>query len=115
MTEPERVRITSEASRRYFTSPVRTIEAGSMYLRGLRRAQLGLALGNLMGFLVSAGVLTVVLFSRVLEDIIVFGVPLPWLLHAYGFYPLIFVFAALYVRGARRNEERFLALGREGE
>jgi hypothetical protein len=45
---------------------------------------------------------------------VLFGVPLSWLLHAYGFYPIILIFAVVYARGAARNERRYRTLVEPG-
>lgn len=114
MSGKNRVRVTATPSTA--TAPIRRpLAADPTYATSLMRAQLRLALGCLVGFLITAGALTAVLFAfPALGSVIVLHVPLPWLLHAFGYYPIILVFALLYVRGARRNEARYLAL-REGE
>jgi uncharacterized membrane protein len=92
-------------------------EADAVFSRGLVRAQLRLALGCLLGFLVVAGASAAVVFVLPsVWDPTLFGVPLSWLLHAYGFYPLILAFAVVYVVSAARNERRYRALAvSEGE
>ena len=86
-------------------------EPEAVYVRGLVRAQLRLALGCVLGFLVTAGALGVLLATVPgLSDVVIGGVPLPWLVHAFGFYPIIFVFALIYAAAARRNERRYRAL-----
>ncbi|WP_040168145.1 hypothetical protein [Microbacterium gorillae] len=124
MSERRRVRVTVDAGSlsaplRYpsaRTEPRAADEAEEIYLRGLIRAQLRLALGCLLGFLVAAGALTVLLVAvPALNAVVILGTPLPWLLHAYGYYPIIFVFALLYARSARRNERRYRLLRSGGE
>lgn len=89
--------------------PVR--DADAVFARGLMRAQLRLAVGILGGFLIVAGALAVALVvAPELGDPVVAGVPLSWLLHAYGFYPISLFFAILFARGAARNEKRYQAL-----
>lgn len=114
-----RVRVTGAASPRASpgrtaTGPVRIdgeSDVALVYARGLVRAQLLLAVGCLVGFVVCAGILAAALLALpALDQVIVWGVPLPWLLHAYGFYPIIVVFALIYVRSAARNERRFRQL-----
>lgn len=114
MAGKTRVRVTATTASA--TGPIRRPAAAEpVYAQSLVRAQLRLALGCLVGFLIAAGLLTAVLFTvPALNDVIVAHVPLPWLLHAFGYYPIILAFALLYVRGARRNEARYLAL-REGD
>lgn len=93
--------------------PVAEVE--SVYVRGLIRAQARLAGGVLVAFCVTAGALVAVLLAiPALNEIVLFDVPLPWLLHAYGFYPIILGFALVYAFAAARNERRYRALaGRE--
>jgi len=120
MTEtPKRVRVTADAPARRpapFTrgialpgSPVD--EADAVYARALMRSQLRLALGTVAGFVlvVIALTLTIALIPEI-GALVVWGLPLSWLLQAYAFYPIILVFAVLYVRTAARNERRYRAL-----
>lgn len=116
-----RVRVTSERSEGMPSRtgidppdpPVR--EAGAVFVGGLVRSQLRLALGCLAGFLLVAGALTAVVFVIAQTgDPVVVGVPLSWLLQAYGYYPVVLFFAIVYARGATRNEQRYRAFsGRE--
>lgn len=86
-----------------------------MFSRGLVRAQLRLALGCLAAFLVVAAALAVVIAALPsLGDPVLFGVPVPWLAHAYGFSPLILVFALISARAAARNERRYRHLTEPG-
>lgn len=86
-------------------------DVSAVYARGLVRAQLLLALGCLLGFVVCAGGLALALaVVPSLDAIVLWGVPLSWLLHAFGFYPIILVFALIYAHSAARNERRFRAL-----
>lgn len=90
-------------------APVR--EAGAVFDRSLVRSQLRLALGCLVGFLLVAGAFTAGVFAVAgLDDPVVLGVPLSWLLQAYGYYPLILFFAVVFARGAGRNERRYREL-----
>ena len=45
-----------------------------------------------------------------IDAVVLGGLPLSWLLQAFAFYPVILVFAVLYVRTAVRNERRYRAL-----
>ncbi|AZS35570.1 hypothetical protein CVS47_00162 [Microbacterium lemovicicum] len=86
-------------------------EAGAVFDRSLVRSQLRLAVGCLLGFLLVAGAFTAAVFVIArLDDPVIFGVPLSWLLQAYGYYPLILFFAVVYARGAGRNERRYREL-----
>lgn len=114
MTSKNRVRVTASPSPS--TAPIRRpLTSEPLYARGLMRAQLRLALTCLAAFLVFAAALTLTLFAVPgLNDIVIAHVPLPWLLHAYGYYPIIVLFAIVYARGATKNENRYRAL-RDGD
>lgn len=121
MTEaPKRVRVSaSDAPPRRSAALTRGIalpgspvdEADAVYARALMRSQLRLALGTVAGFVlvVVAMALTIALIPEI-DEIVLGGVPLSWLLQAFAFYPVIAVFAVLYVRTAARNERRYNAL-----
>jgi hypothetical protein len=118
-----RVRVTASDASRVARHPTRGYalpdrmpdEADDVFSRGLVRAQLRLALGCLVAFVAVAAALTgVVAALPALGDPIVFGVPSSWLLQAYGFYPVILVFAMIYARAAARNERRYRALADPG-
>jgi hypothetical protein len=86
-------------------------EADAVYSRALRRTQLRLALGVVIGFVVIALALTLAIAGiPELDRVALWGVPLSWLVHALAFYPVIFGFALLYARAADRNEARYRAL-----
>ncbi len=120
MTEkPKRVRVTADRPDRRPATFTRGIalpgapvdEADAVYARALMRSQLRLALGTIAGFVVVviALTLTIALVPEI-GQVVVWGLPLSWLLQAYAFYPIILVFAVLYVRTAARNERRYRAL-----
>ncbi|CAI9389928.1 heavy metal transporter [Microbacterium sp. T2.11-28] len=123
---PRRVRVTADARRlpASRSQPVRsavaasadgTDDADAVYSRALRRTQLRLALGTVAGFVVVAVALTIAIAGiPELDRHDLGGVPLSWLLHAFAFYPVIFVFAVLYARGAARNEQRYRMLRDRG-
>jgi hypothetical protein len=86
-------------------------DADAVYARALRRSQLRLALGTVAGFVVVTVTLALsIALIPAIDEIVVVGLPLSWVLHAFAFYPVILVFAILYARGAARNERRFRAL-----
>ena len=90
-------------------------EADAVYARALRRSQLRLALGTVAGFVVVAAVLTLVIaLVPEIDRLMIAGLPLSWILHAFAFYPIIIVFALLYARGAARNERAYHALRGRG-
>jgi len=132
MTEhpPRRVRVTADAPSDGSRSPSpskaaatrgialpgsRVDDADAVYARALRRSQLRLALGTVAGFVVVTAVLTlVIVLIPEIDQVIVAGLPLSWILHAFAFYPVIILFALLYARGAARNERAFRALDERG-
>lgn len=116
---PKRVRVTADVPPGRTPTYTRGIalpgapvdEADAVYARALMRSQLRLALGTVAGFVlvVVALTLTIALIPEI-GQVLVWGLPLSWLLQAYAFYPIILVFAVLYVRTAARNERRYRAL-----
>lgn len=120
MTEiPKRVRVTADLPDRRPATFTRGIalpgapvdEADAVYARALMRSQLRLALGTVAGFVVAVIALTLAIaLIPEIGRVLVWGLPLSWLLQAYAFYPIIVVFAVLYVRTAARNERRYRAL-----
>lgn len=114
-----RVRVTAEPPAETATATTRGIalpgspvrEAGAVFVGGLVRSQLRLALGCLLAFLLVAAAFTAAIFVIAhTGDPVVAGVPLSWLLQAYGYYPLILFFALVYARAAARNEQRYRVL-----
>ncbi|MGC0362639.1 hypothetical protein ABH922_000623 [Rhodococcus sp. 27YEA15] len=86
-------------------------EVGDAMIRGLVRAQLGLAIRLAV---VAAGLLCAVplltnLFPD-LSDIAVFGIRLPWLVMGGAVYPLLLITGWVFVRRADRNEQDFVDL-----
>ena len=116
---PKRVRVTADLPPRRPATLTRGIalpgspadEADAVYARALLRSQLRLALGTIAGFVlvVVAMALAIALIPE-MDRIVLWDVPLSWLLQAYAFYPVILVFAVLYARTAARNERRYRAL-----
>ena len=93
------------------TGSTRVSEAESVFTRGLMRAQVRLAVTSVLVFVaVVAGITFVISRVPELHDIVIWGVPLPWLIQAYGYYPVIVVFAVAYTVAAMRTEQRFRAL-----
>lgn len=90
-------------------------DADAVYVRALRRSQLRLALGTVAGFiLVTAALTLVIALIPEIDQVILAGLPLSWILHAFAFYPVIIVFALLYARGAARNEKAYRSLEEHG-
>ncbi|WP_243229151.1 heavy metal transporter [Microbacterium sp. CIAB417] len=122
---PRRVRVTapsapvraprSAATRGIALPGTAADDADAVYARALRVSQLRLALGTVAGFVVVATALTLVLaLVPEIDGIVLAGLPLSWLLHAFAFYPIIVTFGILYARGAARNERRYRALRERG-
>lgn len=86
-------------------------EAESLFTRSLMRAQGRLALVFVVAFVTAVALVTLVISGiPSLNDHTIGGIPLPWLIQAYGYYPIIIVFAVAYTFAAMRTERRFRAL-----
>lgn len=86
-------------------------EAETLFTRSLMRAQGRLALVFIVSFVVAVVLVTFVISGiPALHDHSIAGVPLPWVIQAYGYYPIIIVFAVAYTVAAMRTERRFRAL-----
>ncbi len=84
-------------------------EVGDALVRGLVRAQLGLAL-RLAAVVVSA-VIAILVGGRLFPALItssVFGIRLNWLVLAVLSYPLLYAVGRLYVRLAEQGERDFV-------
>jgi len=122
---PRRVRVTGDSSAprapkgtstRGIALPGAPVDdADAVYARALRRSQLRLALGTVAGFVVVTAALTlVIVLIPEIDRIVIAGLPLSWILHAFAFYPVIIVFGLLYARGAARNERAYRSLEESG-
>ena len=110
-----RVRVTSPrtaAARQRRTTVASQIDAqtqlGAIYMSSLLRAQLRLA--SLVLIALGMTLVALPLVFRLLPGLVdahVFGMPLSWVLLAFGAYPLLFGLGWLYVRAAERNERDF--------
>lgn len=86
-------------------------DASAVYLRTLVRAQLKLAIVIGVSFAASLAAASFAIATiPVLQVATIVGVPWSWALQAYGIYPLVAVFAFVYVRAAGRNEQRYRSL-----
>lgn len=115
---PARVRVTS--SRRTAVTAVTArsrllvsdldeqTELGDVYLEGLRRAQLRLAL-TVLGLMAAALAGFPLLLTLVpsTQTMTLAGVPFPWLVLGVLVYPSAWLLARLYVRQAERIESEF--------
>ncbi|MFT4087202.1 MAG: hypothetical protein QM658_08585 [Gordonia sp. (in: high G+C Gram-positive bacteria)] len=114
--EPKRERVV--LSQRRGARPIRTraevaaqTGVGEHLVRGLVRAQLGLALR--IGGAVALLCLAVPLLGSSVEALhtaTVFGLPLNWLILGLGMYPVLYVAGRIYIRLAEAAERDFVAL-----
>ena len=84
-------------------------EVGDALVRGLVRAQLGLALR--LATVVASAVVVVLVSGRLFPALIttsVFGIRLNWLVLAVLSYPLLYGVGRLYVRLAEQGERDFV-------
>ncbi|WAB84382.1 hypothetical protein OVN20_02060 [Microcella daejeonensis] len=86
-------------------------DTATVYVRSLIRSQLRLALVCAAGFVVSLGMLWLVLAAAPgLDAVVVAGVPVSWLLLAFGSYPAIIAFALIFIVASARNEAGYRSL-----
>jgi hypothetical protein len=86
-------------------------QVGDALIRGLVRAQLGLALRLAAVVAVGLGSLPLLfVIAPALARLHLFGVALPWLLLGVLAYPFLFGVGAVYVQLATRNERDFTEL-----
>jgi hypothetical protein len=95
---------------------IATTDIEAVYVRSLIRTQFRLAVGSGLAFvtlLVVFGI-AVARFAaadgETVDPSTIAGVPLSWLILAFGLYPLMLVVAFLYVRAAARNEAGYRSL-----
>jgi hypothetical protein len=89
---------------------------GGLYLRRLIRRQLGLSVLTLIAFGGFLGSLPLALYLLPgLQDVYLFGVPLPVLLIVIPPYPIFVAFGWLYARRAEALESEFRELVEPGE
>ncbi|WP_202609777.1 hypothetical protein [Herbidospora solisilvae] len=117
-SRPRRETVTSprtSAARRPRYPATREIDEqtrlGEVYMRSLIRTQLRLALFvcTLLACVIGGLPLLFMLVPS-MREVVVLGLPLPWLVLAGLIYPAFVVGAWLYVRAAERNERRFAEL-----
>lgn len=114
---PQRVRVTSPYTERPRSRPRHEAaaeidaqsELGAIYLTGLLRSQLRLAVLTTVVLVLTVGALPVLfhLFPS-LGSHHVLGMPVPWVLLAFACYPLLVLIAWRYVRAAERQEDAFV-------
>lgn len=120
-----RVRITASrrtaaTARRGITPAAALVEqtgVGELYLRGLLRAQLRLALGVLAVVATTLlGLPVLFVLAPSLAQAGLLGVPLPWIALGVGVYPVMIAAAAWYATRAQRLERSFTdVVTRSGE
>jgi hypothetical protein len=112
---PARVRVTAPRSsnrRRQPRTAATEIDAqtevGAIFVRSLLRAQLRAAAATLSLVVVLIGLLPLVFHQAPgLADQTLLGMPLPWVLLAFGIYPVLFLIGRWHVRRAERIEAAF--------
>jgi putative solute:sodium symporter small subunit len=113
---PVRVRVTSPHIERRSGRARRTAaseidaqsELGEIYLAGLLRSQLRLAIGTVVALVATVGALPVVFWLVPgLTRRHVLGMPVSWVVLAFGCYPVLVLLAWRYVHVAERNEREF--------
>ncbi|WP_394553389.1 hypothetical protein ACDF64_03295 [Agromyces sp. MMS24-JH15] len=93
------------------TGNTSTSDIQGEYVRALIRSQLRIALVHASGFVGATAVfLLAVALVPGLDEASILGLPVSWLLLAFGVYPLIITVAALQVRAAARTEARYRSL-----
>ncbi|GAA1702717.1 hypothetical protein GCM10009792_23640 [Microcella alkalica] len=113
---PQRVRVTAPRPGEPIAAPaehpsIERTDTATVYVRSLIRSQLRLAIICASGFVVSLGMLWLVLAAAPdLDAIVIAGAPVSWLLLAFGAYPAILAFAVIFVVASRRNEAGYRSL-----
>jgi hypothetical protein len=88
-----------------------TTAVGEIYLRRLIRAQLSLSLTALLSFGgVFAGLPLALWLAPGVDDIVIFGVPLPLLVLCVAVFPILIAVGLLYERRANALDEAFREL-----
>jgi hypothetical protein len=90
-------------------------EVGDALVRGLVRAQLGLALR--LATVVLCLIIAIPVLGNAfpaLEDLTVFGIRLNWLILGALLYPLLYGVGRLFVRLAEQSERDFMAIVNDG-
>ena len=114
---PTRVRVTGPHAQRPRNRPRPTAaseidaqsDLGAIYVSGLLRAQMRLALRTMAGLAATVGILPVVFYlAPGLVDHDLLGMPIPWVILAFGCYPVLVLLAWRYVGTAERHEKQFI-------
>lgn len=120
MTEPRpRVRVTSSRRRPTVRPPARTLQdevnaqtgLGEVYVNGLVRAQLRLAMRVIVVGVLSLGGLPLLFYLvPATRRASLFGMPFAWLVLGVLVYPTAVIVARQYVRASERLEAEFTAM-----
>lgn len=114
---PERVRVTSPYAERPRVRPRSNAageidaqsEVGAIYVGALLRSQLRQALGTLTVLALTIGLLPLAFHVfPVLTEKQLLGMPVSWVLLAFGCYPVLVLLAWRYLRASERNEQEFV-------
>lgn len=117
---PARVRVTAPRPGEPIAAPaghpsIERSDTATVYVRSLIRSQLRLAIVCATGFVVSLGMLWLVLAAApALDGVVIAGAPVSWLLLAFGAYPAIIAFAVIFVAASTRNEAGYRSLSSGG-
>jgi len=116
-TTPARVRVTGPHGDRPRSRPRASAaseidaqsEVGAIYLSALLRTQLRLATGTMLLLVLTVGLLPAIfwLFPG-LGDHHLIGMPVPWVVLAFGCYPVLVLIAWRHLRAAERHEDDFV-------
>lgn len=113
---PARVRVTAPRPGEPIAAPaehpsIERSDTATVYVRSLIRSQLRLAIVCATGFVVSLGMLWLVLAAApALDGVLLLGAPVSWLLLGFGAYPAILAFALIFIVTSTRNEAGFRSL-----
>ena len=112
---PQRVRVTGPPRRQGPRPRTGDIDEetrlGGVYLGSLLREQLWLALRIVALLAIGVGSLPLLFhLAPGLTDVMLLGMPLPWLLLGIAVYPVLVLLGWRYVRAAERNESDFAEL-----
>lgn len=120
---PQRVRVTAPRAGEPLTPPTSSdpapgspASAERVLVASLIRSQLRVAIVCALGFAAALAAVAFVAALPVLNEQTIAGVPVGWLVLAFGAYPPLVAIAALAVTAANRAEDQYRALtDRDGE
>lgn len=120
---PERVRVTAPRAGEPLTPLTQTVGAATgspasaerVLVASLIRSQLRVAIVCALGFAAALAAVAFVAALPALNDETIAGVPVGWLVLAFGAYPPLVAIAALAVTAANRAEDQYRALAERDE